>query len=175
MSEHPNLEKLTHAYDRMVERVKLRLDDVSKAEKKAVAALKHNVEHATEKAIELGELSRDEAEKVAGYLRRDLEDAGHYLASGDENLGSWLRFDVQLVEARLLDWFQAAVDNSRLELLDFEETLERASHYYTGEITGPGTLACDNCGEVLHFHATGHIPPCPKCRGTIYGRMSEDA
>ena len=45
--------------------------------------------------------------------------------------------------------------------------------YHTGEITGPGTLVCDNCGEELHFHKPSRIPPCPKCKGTSFHRKRE--
>ena len=52
-------------------------------------------------------------------------------------------------------------DDSLQEILKLKE---QAPEYRTGEITGPGTLLCSECGEQLHFHRPGHIPPCPKCR-----------
>ena len=67
--------------------------------------------------------------------------------------------------------FESAADKTRIEMLSFEETVERISHYYTGEITGPGTLQCDNCGKSLHFHATGRIPPCSSCHATRFTRV----
>jgi Zn finger protein HypA/HybF involved in hydrogenase expression len=44
------------------------------------------------------------------------------------------------------------------------------AEYHSGEIIGLGTLACDKCGEKLHFHNPGRIPPCPKCHGTHFHR-----
>ncbi|MDH5595020.1 MAG: zinc ribbon-containing protein, partial [Gammaproteobacteria bacterium] len=44
--------------------------------------------------------------------------------------------------------------------------------WHTGEVVGVGTLRCKACGELLHFHATGHIPPCPKCQKTVFNRVS---
>jgi hypothetical protein len=41
--------------------------------------LRASIEHAAEKAVELGELTREEARLIGGYLKRDLEDAGQYL------------------------------------------------------------------------------------------------
>ncbi|MEE9491971.1 MAG: hypothetical protein V3W04_01145, partial [Gammaproteobacteria bacterium] len=42
--------------------------------------------------------------------------------------------------------------------------------YHTGEVTGPGTLHCAECEEILTFHQPGKIPQCPKCHSTTYHR-----
>ena len=170
MSESSNVQRLIHAYNRMMERVKTRLEELEKTEQEALPKLKQSIEHAVEKAVELGELTREEAHLIGEYVRRDLEDAGYYMAQSGEDLRAWLRFDLELIEDRLLELFSAAVDKTRLEMLAFQETIERAFHYRTGEITGPGALQCENCGELLHFHATSHIPPCPKCHATSFTR-----
>ncbi|MBI3773498.1 MAG: hypothetical protein HY272_12460 [Gammaproteobacteria bacterium] len=55
-------------------------------------------------------------------------------------------------------------------MLDFEVSLAEHEEYHTGEITGPGTLICEGCGEHVQFHHPGLIPPCPKCGGRDYQR-----
>jgi len=174
MSEPSPIDKLTHAYNRMMERVKIRLEEVEEAEKAVLPKLKQSIEHAAEKAVELGELSQHEAQKIGAYLKRDLQDAGQYLAKTERELSDWLRFDINLVEDRLLELFSSAADKTSLELLDLEEELEEASSYQTGEITGPGTLQCSNCGELLAFHTTSSIPPCPQCKGTVFSRLADE-
>lgn len=166
--------KLIRAYDRMMERAKARLEEIEQAEKDALPRLQQSIEYAAEKAVELGELTREEAQLIGGYLKRDLQDAGHYLVETGRDLGKWLRFDMELIEERLLDLLRSATDRTRLEMLAFQETVEWAAHYHTGEITGPGTLQCDRCGRQMHFHATAHIPPCSACHATIFSRMSEE-
>ena len=84
-------------------------------------------------------------------------------------LKNWLGFDIALIEDRLRDMFFQAADQTTKELLELKYRAEIAG-YHTGEITGPGTLVCDKCQEKLHFHKAGHIPPCPKCRGTHFHR-----
>lgn len=160
-------EKAVHAYNRMMERVKGLLE---KTEKKTLAALQHSIELAKDKAVELGELSREEAERVGAYLRRDLEDAGEYLADTGEELSSWLHFDLELVEARLWEMFTAAADQTKLAFLELARRAQRASEFHTGELTTVGSLQCSACGELLHFHTTAHIPPCPRCRQTVFVR-----
>jgi len=161
--------KLTEAYNRMLERVRERLHDL---DEDARPALQRAIDHAEETASELGELSREEARKVANYLRRDLHDAAEFLEESSHELGDWLRFDLQLVERGLAQLFSQVADQARLELAELAMRADALGEWHTGEVTGIGTLECKSCGEKLHFHKTGHIPPCPKCNGTRYRRVS---
>jgi len=165
----PGGEKSVHAYNRMMERVKGLLE---RTEEKTLAALQHSIEAAKDNAVKLGELSRDEADLIGAYLRRDLEDAGSYLADTGAELSSWLQFDLELIEDRLWEMFTAAADQTKLAYLDLARRAQRAAEYHTGEVTTVGSLQCSACGELLHFHTTGHIPPCPRCRQTVFVRQS---
>ena len=66
---------------------------IEKAGKTAIPALKKNIEHAREKAIEVGELTREEAEKIGAYLERDMKDAAEFLSETGEEFSTWFRFD----------------------------------------------------------------------------------
>lgn len=166
---HGGDERHIHAYNRMLEHIK-HLGD--QAGKQARPALRHLIDAAELKMIELGELTREEAVKVGAYIERDIEHAAAYLnRPQNRELIDWFRFDVGLIEARLLELFAGVADQTRLGLLALEQQARRASEYHSGEITGIGTLHCAACGEALHFHATGHIPPCPRCRGTTFHRQ----
>jgi len=170
-NKHGWEERLTEAYNKMLARVRERMEEM---EKDARPVLHKAVDNAKETATELGELSREEAEKVAQYLRRDLEDAGDFLSRTGRDLGGWLRFDTELVERGLLDMFMHVADRTRVELQEFSARAEALGEWHTGEISAIGTLECKSCGEKLHFHRTGHIPPCPKCHGTTYRRISDE-
>ncbi len=176
-SEPPQGHPLVVAYHRMMERVKLRLEALEQAEQEALPQLRASIEHAAEKAVELGELSREEARLIGGYLKRDWEDAGHYLTTTGRDLRDWLRFDAGLLEDRLLDFFQRGVDQSRLELLAFTVAGEHGEllEYHSGEVTGPGALQCAACGEALIFHVPTLIPPCPTCAGLAFVRLSDES
>ena len=162
------IEALGEAYELMLERA---MEDFHKLSEKSRPALHRLIDEAKEKAVELEELSREEAEKVAQWLKRDLADAGEYLSETGRELKDWLGFETRLIESELLDLMMQAADKTTLELMEFKERLAEASAYHTGEITGPGTLVCDECGEVLHFHKVSRIPPCPKCHGTRFHRQ----
>ena len=163
-------EKFVHAYEQMLERTKSLL---SEAGHEIAPKVDHAVDIAKEKATELGELSLGEAEKIGDYLKRDLRDAAEFIADDNNDLRNWLRFDIGLVEDRIIDALSLLVDQTKVDLADFAEQARRFGEWHTGEITGPGTLVCKECGEVLQFHKTGHIPPCPKCHATAYRRATD--
>ena len=76
----------------MMTRVKTAIEEAEEATPPAL--LKH-IANARETAIELGELTRDESEKIAAWLERDLHDAGQHLVSTGKELGDWLHFDTR--------------------------------------------------------------------------------
>lgn len=162
-------DKLVGAYKTMLDRIRTTL---SHAEADAIPSLEHNLETAKEKATELNELTREEAERIGDYLRRDIEDAAHFLTASGKALRDWARFDMELVEDKFLDAFSGMVDQTRLELDWLERQANRYGTWHSGEVIGIGTLRCQACGEELHFHAPGHIPPCPACHGSVFKRVS---
>ena len=154
-------DKLIRAYNNMLER----LHHVVEKESKTV---KHALEHAKEKAIELSELTHEEAEKIAAYLKRDLHDAAHYLSETEKELADWLQFDIHQIESNLLASFISVADKTRLELDQLNHIADGL--YQTGEVTGPGALVCEQCRKILHFKATDHIPACPNCAHEVFRR-----
>ena len=157
------VERLVSAYETMLERV-------NKVSDRAKPVLSEAINHARETAVELGELSREEADKIAVYLERDMKDAADFLVETGQDFHDWFKFDVQLIEDRLYEMFASVADQTSLELRKLAERAKRASRLHTGEITGPGTLVCTTCGAELHFKKAGHIPPCPKCTATEFKR-----
>ncbi|PHS68523.1 MAG: hypothetical protein COB23_09140 [Methylophaga sp.] len=165
-----NLEqKLIAAYDKMMERVE---QLITTAEHEALPALQNNIEKAKQQAIELKEISKEEAEKLGKYLYRDLHAAADYLERSGKEFSTWFNFDLEMVESRMLDAFAKVADKTRFELAQLAVQAKRAQQYHTGEITSMGTLACQHCESLLHFKKTSRIPPCPKCHKTIFVRTS---
>jgi hypothetical protein len=171
MTETPQdpIERLAKAYDKMLHEVHEALES---ARENTLPGLKDYLADAREKMIELGELSREEAEKVSTYVERDMKDAASYLLETGEQLSAWWRFDVQQVEERMLEMFTSVADQTKLELAKLAQRANSAPLYHTGEVTGPGTLVCVACGKEMHFQKTGHIPPCSGCKGTDFQRSS---
>jgi NADH pyrophosphatase NudC (nudix superfamily) len=162
--------KLTSAYERMRGRAHQFLEENTQD---IVPNIIDALESAKEQAIHLGELSKDEAELINTYLHRDLHDAGEYINQQRGELADWLRFDVSQIEKKIWDSLSLLVDKTTIELEQLKTRADQLGEWHTGEITGPGTLVCSSCGEEIHFHKTGHIPPCPKCHATTYKRGSD--
>jgi predicted RNA-binding Zn-ribbon protein involved in translation (DUF1610 family) len=169
---NPIQDKLLHAYDTMMERVH---DAVEKAEKLAIPTIDENLKQAQEKAVELGELTREEASKVASYLKRDFDDVSAYLQETQEEFSEWLSFESTLVEGRIGEWLSLVADKTKLEWDKINLQAMKGKLYHSGEVTGPGTLECISCEQTLNFKKTGHIPPCPKCHKTEFKRHSKRA
>lgn len=163
----------THATDRLVDAYRNMLERISEQlPEDPLQALREQIERAKATAVEVGELTAEEAERVGGYLRRDVEDAARYLAETGHELREWYRFDLKLIEARLGEMFATMVDRTRLEIDRIAERARGIEELHTGEVTGAGTLECSGCGRELNFLKPGHIPPCPSCHGTLFRRFS---
>jgi len=161
------LDRLIEAYSVMLERAN---EFIDKAEEQAKPAFENAVERAQETAHELGELTREEARAVADYLKRDTNDMARHLAETRKELSEWFRFDVKQIESRMWEMFASAADKTSLELMRLASVAKKRVVYRTGEVTGPGTLMCDACGEEIHFDRPSAIPSCPRCQGEVFHR-----
>lgn len=166
---HDPIEALGEAYETLLEKT---VDKAHEAKIKSGPALHQLIDEVAQKSSDVNELAGEEAVKIGNYLKRDLVDAANFLEKTGKELKDWLGFDLELLKDRLRDDFSKAADQTTIELMQLKQQAEAAG-YRTGEICGPGTLYCDECGEKLHFHQAGHIPPCPKCNATHFHRQPE--
>ncbi len=175
MSEKPPIrfptEGMAEAYEKLL---LLSMKEAKLVKEKTGPALHRIIDSASEKLSELEELTKEQSEKLAEYLKRDLTEAANFMAdtSSDNprDFKEWLAIDTELIEDFLLDHMMQAADQTTVELARLKNAAENAE-YHTGEITGPGVLICDHCGESLHFNKAGHIPPCSRCHETQFHRL----
>jgi len=160
-------EGMAEAYEKLL---LLTMKEAKLLKEKTGPALHKLIDTSSEKISELGELTEEEAEKISEYLKRDLTEAASYMAETGADFKKWLALDTEIIEDYLLDQFKQAADQTTIELAKLKKAGEIAE-YHTGELTGPGVLMCDKCGEQLHFKKAGHIPPCAKCHDTHFHRL----
>ena len=160
---------LVNAYKKMVERLR-------KATEKAQHDVKPEVFNALEtaknKAVELGELTRDEAELISDYIVRDLHDAADFIEKNRAEFKDWINLEMDIIEDTILDSLPPLIDETRLALDQLKHRAETVGEWHTGEIVSPGQFVCKACGKTLELHKTGHIPPCPACKATKFRRLS---
>jgi len=169
MSENgsPQEDRLEQAYREMLELVAEELEGLSD---RSSVALNQMLENARKRVAEAEHLTAEETETVMEYVRRDLHDLGAFLESSESDWRSWLRIDLALIEAGLLNALNTVADKTKVELAALAERAYRVGEWHTGEITGPGELTCMECGGTTHLSRVGRIPPCPHCRHTRFHR-----
>ncbi len=165
------LDALGAVYESMYERV---AENLTKAKQKTGPLISELIDDAKDKAVDLGEVAEEDAEKLASYLKRDLDDAINYVSETEYAIKDWLGFETSVIKKAVIHALLETADKTTLALLRMKKNAHEPYDYHTGEISGFGTLICDECGEKLHFHKAGHIPPCPKCHNTSFHRIQID-
>jgi len=160
-----NKNKLIAAYSEFVTHLHETMEDT-------LHSFAEALEISKEKTGKTSDLSKEDIDKVSGYVRRDVEHAAHNLSAGRESdsLSEWFKFDVELIENFALDAFLSVADKTRIELAKLEQLAQKHS-YESGQITGPGSFICDNCGKEIAFKTPSEIPECPACHGKIFIRI----
>lgn len=162
---------LSEVYETMYEHV---AENLHKAKEKSGSLVHELIEEAREKAVKVEDIADEDAEKLVTWLRRDFDDVVNYVSETDYAVKDWLGFETSLIKSEFIQAMLNTADKTTLALLRMKENAHEPYEYHTGEIAGLGTLICDECGEKLHFHKAGHIPPCPKCRNTRFHRILID-
>ncbi|MCZ6628258.1 MAG: hypothetical protein O7E56_08530 [SAR324 cluster bacterium] len=124
-------------------------------------ALKESREWAQKMKEDYGE----DIAKVSDFIRRDWHEAiRHIRQQAQKSLG------IGRIQVGLLEVLSRMAESAGSQLEIFANKLKERLTYKTGEIAGAGSLECQNCEQMLEFEKPTRIPPCPKCRGTIFSR-----
>jgi hypothetical protein len=149
-------------------------DDLHNVEDKTGSAMHELINEAKDKIINLEEIAEEDAEKLAAWLKRDLDEVMNYVSESEYSLKDWLGFETSLIKNAMIHTLLETTDKATLALLRMKKNTHKPYDYHTGEVAGFGTLICDECGEKLHFHKAGKIPPCPRCHETSFHRIQVD-
>jgi Zn finger protein HypA/HybF involved in hydrogenase expression len=126
------------------------------------------LEKAHEQLTALGEFSADQGEELKRYLARDLDQT----ISDAQQLGEEAkeRFHPARLGAGALSSLATMLELTGNALRSLGEKTKKTLTYKTGEMTSAGTLTCQACGQKVQLKKTGHVPPCPKCNGTLFNK-----
>jgi hypothetical protein len=126
---------------------------------------------AKQHVVSLGEVTDDEAYELSEYIKRDINDAAEYMMDVSAEFYEWLMLDIEIIERKVMELFLSVAAHTRAELEHFKPDhdhsdavkLDRIPVYTSGEITGPGSLICECCGESKVFLSSSQISPCECC------------
>ncbi|MDP3743338.1 MAG: hypothetical protein Q8Q76_03240 [Methylotenera sp.] len=160
--DHDN-DRLAEQYDIFANKFK----ELYLSEKdRGIEAMSVALEKAREQLTTLGEFSAEHGEVLKAYLDRDLEQT----ISDAKWLGEEAK--EKLNPARLgagaLSSLASVLELTNNAVHSLLNKTVQALTYKTGEVTSAGSLTCQACGQKVHLKKTGHVPPCPKCDGTLF-------
>lgn len=151
------------AYDAIVARV---VEQLRRTQDRGADAVSNAVDRAQEVTRTAGEFTSEQIDRASGYVRRDL-----FSLSENRERASEL-FSQRLRPSRVRDGFLSLAsevfERAGSGFSRISDRLEKPLQFDTGEVTGPGTLTCDECGSQMRFRDSGRIPPCPKCHATSF-------
>ena len=159
-----NTDKFIQAYNTLIHHLHQTMGDTDHSTAAALTIAKG-------KTVDSNDLSETEMEQVSDYVTRDIDHAAQNLHSNsDSSFSEWLKFDIDLIEDFALDAFMELADKTRLELALLEQQAKNHQTYQSGDITGPGTFVCEECGKEIAFKSTSQIPECPSCKAKVFIR-----
>jgi len=126
------------------------------------------LDKAHEQLTSLGEFSAEHGEELKKYLARDLEQTISYAQHLGEEAKE--RLHPSRLGAGALSSLVTALELTSNALHSLSNKTKKTLTYKTGEMTSAGTLTCQACGQKVHLKETGHVPPCPKCNGTLFNK-----
>ena len=104
-------------------------------------------------------------DRLAGHFRAHLGEGSGHDRKALESAAAKARAD--LVAAGAV----SPQLGERLAAFLLRDLDSAATLRHTGEITGPGNLACARCGATLQLARTATVPPCPRCATTAFNRI----
>ena len=163
---HQSSNRLINAYNQMMASIRSSFetsDDDEMSLSKAMSMARDEITHITD-------VTQDEAEEISNFIKRDINDAAEYMMESSSEFSDWLMLDIEVIERKLIDLFLSVADKTRIELEQFGVQNRELSLYYSGEITGPGTLLCNACGHKVSFTTTSQIQDCTECGHNTFKR-----
>jgi len=116
-------------------------------------------------AFKMRENYGDDINRVSEFIRRDWQEGVRITREQTRK-----SLDLDRLQAGFLGVLSRLAGSAGSQLESFASKLKERLTYKTGEIAGAGTLECAGCGQHLIVEKPTRIPPCPKCRGTIFER-----
>lgn len=165
-TKHQPSNRLINAYDQIMASMREVFEDTDTTD----SSFRKALDIARDRVVHLGEITAEEAQEIGEFIKRDINDAAEYMMETSAEFSDWLMLDIEVIERKVVEMFLSVADRTRIELEQIKRQSVPPSLYYSGEITGPGTLICNECGHRMQFVTTTQIETCPECGNNTFQR-----
>ncbi len=157
--------KLAQQYDKLASKVSELYQSGKEQGRESMSVA---LEKAHEQMLALGEFSAERGEELKQYMARDLDQT----IADAQKLGEEAKEKLHpsRLGAGALSSLASMLEFTGQALTSLSAKTRGTLTYKTGEMTSAGTLTCQACGATVHLKETGHVPPCPKCSGTMFNK-----
>ncbi len=156
-------EQLEEKYDKFVEKFQQIFQE---SREKTTETMEKAMDKAHEQLTQAGEFTSEQGKTFKDSLMRDLKQATYQAKLFGEEAKEYL--DPERLKTGALASLSNLLHKAG-DALDFlKEKTDQVLIYKTGEITTAGSLTCLKCDKKLQLKKTGHVPPCPACKGTEF-------
>ena len=128
--------------------------------------LQRAVDATAERLAAIGAFTKEEGARASRYVKRDLASMRTNFAVAGDTMK--MNMDPSRIGGGFTDLASHLFSRAGNQFHEWAARSEEALEFNTGEVTGPGTLTCTDCGTELHLKRSSHIPPCPKCHKTDF-------
>jgi DNA-directed RNA polymerase subunit RPC12/RpoP len=126
---------------------------------------------AKHQAVDIGDVTAEEAFEIGEYIKRDINDAAEFMMESSAEFYDWLMLDIEMIERKVMELFLSVADHTRIELEQLQQlnlassgdSAEQIPVYKSGEITAPGILICESCGKSNPLFSSSRIKKCRRC------------
>ena len=153
---------MTELYEKMSKTLRSNLD---RAGTLTEDVFERALKESQELALQMRDHYGDDIKKVSDFIRRDWYETIRY--TRDQ---TWKNLDLERIQVGIMGVLSRMAQTAGSQLENFASRMQERLTYKTGEIAGAGTLECKQCGQILLYEKPTRIPPCPKCRNTLFRR-----
>lgn len=156
-------EELEAKYDTFVEKFR---EIFQESKEKTKETMEKAMDKAREQLTQAGEFSSEQGKSFKEALWRDLKQASSQAKLFGEDAKEYL--NPERIKTGALASLSALLHKAGNAVNFLIEKTDKDLIFKTGELTSAGSLTCLNCQKKIQLKKTGHVPPCPGCKGTEF-------
>jgi hypothetical protein len=162
---HKTKTTLTQKYDLLTEKFH---DTYLAQKKRSRDAMETALEKSHQQLLNAEEYSVEQGQELMHYLKRDLDQTIIDMEKLEDSTKA--KLNPSRLGAGALSSLASILDKADISLHTLKEKTKKHLCYKTGEVTSVGTLTCQSCDQKIHLKSIGHVPPCPKCKATVFSK-----